>query len=111
MADGSRHENEAQLRLLLAHNPRPMWVHDVETLEFLAVNDAAVARYECPREQFLQLRATDVCTAEEMMAALHNPDVSPNLIAADGPWRHRSRTGVSFEVETVRHSVQFGGRR
>ena len=34
MSDGSRHENEAQFRLLLAHNPRPVWVHDAETLEF-----------------------------------------------------------------------------
>ena len=98
MSDGSRHENEAQFRLLLADNPRPVWVHDAETLEFLEVNDAAVARYECPREEFLQLRVTDICTGDE-------------LAVAQGPWRHRSRTGISFEVETVQHSVQFGGRR
>ncbi len=31
-----------QYRLLFESNPHPMWVYDLETLSFLAVNDAAV---------------------------------------------------------------------
>jgi CheY-like chemotaxis protein/PAS domain-containing protein len=108
MADAT---SAQQFRLLLAHNPRPMWVHDAETLEFLEINDAAVIRYEYPREEFLQLRATAVCAPDELTAALHDPHVATASGYGDGPWRHRSRSGASFEVETVRHSVQYEGRQ
>ena len=34
--------SEASYRLLFDNNPQPMWVYDLDTLVFLAVNDAAV---------------------------------------------------------------------
>jgi len=37
-------ENERRYRLLFQANPEAMWVYDCETLRFLAVNAAAVAR-------------------------------------------------------------------
>jgi PAS domain S-box-containing protein len=40
-------KSEAQYRLLFESNPQAMWVYDVETLRFLAVNDAAVRRCSC----------------------------------------------------------------
>ena len=43
---------EASFRILFEANPLPMWVFDVETFGFLAVNDAAIARYGYSREQF-----------------------------------------------------------
>jgi len=36
-------ESVRQYQLLFDRNPLPMWVFDIETLRFLAVNDAAVA--------------------------------------------------------------------
>src|SRR2546422_8109259 len=38
-------ENERPHRLLFEANPEAMWVYDCETLRFVAVNAAAVARY------------------------------------------------------------------
>ena len=37
--------SEEQYRLLFESNPLAMWVYDLETLRFLAVNDAAVEQY------------------------------------------------------------------
>ena len=37
--------SEARYRRLFDGNPQPMWVYDEQTLQFLAVNDAAVAQY------------------------------------------------------------------
>ena len=39
--------------LLFDANPAAMWVHDVETLRFLAVNEAAVGQYGWTRAEFL----------------------------------------------------------
>lgn len=38
-------DREAGWRLSFERNPLPMWVFDVETLRFLAVNEAAVRQY------------------------------------------------------------------
>ena len=47
--------SEHRYRMLFERNPLPMWVYDVETLAFLAVNDAAVRHYGYSREEFLAM--------------------------------------------------------
>ena len=59
-------ESEVSFRLLFANNPHPMWVYDIETLEFLEVNDAAVAQYGYARDEFLRMRITDIRPEEEV---------------------------------------------
>src|SRR5918996_1051044 len=51
--------------LLFESHPLPMWVYDVETLRFLAVNDAALRRYGYTRDEFLQLTITDIHPPED----------------------------------------------
>jgi methyl-accepting chemotaxis protein len=43
--DAALKESERRYRLLFEENPLPMWVYDVETLGFLAVNRASLAKY------------------------------------------------------------------
>ena len=45
--------SESRYRELFECNPLPAWVYDRETLAFLTVNDAAIARYGWTREDFL----------------------------------------------------------
>ena len=45
---------------LFSGHPLPMWIYDLETLAFLDVNDAAVARYGYSRDAFLAMRLTDI---------------------------------------------------
>ncbi|HEU4587197.1 MAG TPA: PAS domain S-box protein [Gemmatimonadales bacterium] len=47
-------------RAIFEHNPLPMWVYDRETLQFLAVNAAAVERYGYTAEQFLRMTIRDI---------------------------------------------------
>ena len=42
-AHATLQESERRYRILFESNPRPMWVYDLATLRFLAVNDAAIA--------------------------------------------------------------------
>ena len=46
-----------------------MWVFDVETLRFLAVNDAAVAHYGYTRERFLTMTLNDIKVADHEITA------------------------------------------
>src|SRR4029077_17310907 len=58
-------QREASFRLMFAANPHPMWVYDLETLEFLEVNAAAIARCGDPREEFLAMRIPQLQPATE----------------------------------------------
>jgi len=57
---------EEQCRLLFETNPTPMWVFDVETLQFLAVNEAAVSQYGYSREEFLSRTERDLRPPEDV---------------------------------------------
>src|SRR6185503_3785437 len=48
-------ESEERYRLLFEASPNPMWVFDIETLAFLAVNRAAVGHYAYAPEEFLAM--------------------------------------------------------
>ena len=56
---------EARYRQLFETNPLPMWVYDLETLRFLAVNDAAIANYGYSREEFLAMTIQDIRPPED----------------------------------------------
>ncbi|MBE0436231.1 MAG: PAS domain-containing protein, partial [Methylomicrobium sp.] len=45
IAENALRDSEARYRQLFAANPLPMWVYDLDSLAFLAVNDAAVIQY------------------------------------------------------------------
>lgn len=53
-------EGQGLYRLLFNSHPQPMWVYDLETLNFLAVNDAAVAHYGYTRDEFLRMSIMDI---------------------------------------------------
>jgi len=61
-------ENERRYRLVFEGNPLPMWIWEVSTRRFLAVNDAAVAHYGYDRELFLTMTIEDIRPREELPA-------------------------------------------
>lgn len=58
-------QNE-EYRILFESNPCPMYVCAEDTLEFLAVNEAAVKHYGYSREEFLSMTVLDICPAEDV---------------------------------------------
>ncbi|MCE9658144.1 MAG: PAS domain S-box protein [Burkholderiales bacterium] len=102
--------SEAQYRLLFASHPLPMWVYDVETLRFLAVNDSAVAHYGYAKEEFLamtlrELRAPDAL--ESFNAYLADRPLEAKTVMA---WEHRRKDGSLIEVESSDTTAEFAGR-
>ena len=64
-AEEKLRQSEALYRAMFDSNPEPLWVYDLETLKFLAVNQVALDRYGYTREEFLQLTMLDVRPPEE----------------------------------------------
>ncbi|MFY9328984.1 MAG: HD domain-containing phosphohydrolase [Georgfuchsia sp.] len=106
----SLREGELRYRQLFEANPHPMWVFDVETLAFLAVNDAAVARYGWSRQEFLAMTLNDIRPAETI-AVLHQKLAADNeKIIRTVNSKHRIKDGTLIDVEISSHKVDFGGR-
>ena len=104
-------EGEVRYRELFDANPQPMWVYDMGTLMFLAVNDAAVAHYGYSREEFLAMRITDIRTPEEAARLMHRVEVVRRDDVRDaGLWQHLRKDGSLIDVEVTAHTLDFGGR-
>jgi PAS domain S-box-containing protein len=105
---------EARYRLLFEENPEPMWVFDVATLCFLAVNEAAVSAYGYPPEEFLALTIADIRPPEDiplLRAALGQPGLpGPSRTQPGSVFRHRRRDGSILLVDVASHAIDFDGR-
>jgi PAS domain S-box-containing protein len=97
--------------MLFESHPQPMWAFDLETLRFLAVNEAAVLHYGYTREEFLRMTILDIRPPEDI------PALAAHLAGAGdaGPdggrvWRHRRKGGslILVEVETSRIPAASG---
>jgi PAS domain S-box-containing protein len=102
-------KSEAQYRLLFESNPQAMWVYDLTTLRFLAVNDAAVRHYGYSRAEFLEMTIKDIRPPEDVKL-LENYLASDSGLANAGEWRHRKKDGTVINVEITASRLTFGGR-
>ncbi len=106
-------ESEARYRVLFESSPLPKWLYDVETLRFLAVNDAAVQHYGYSREEFLQMSIKDIRPPEDVEALVRGIE-EVGLVGLGpksfGVRRHRKRDGTVIDVEVTGHTFPLDGR-
>ncbi|MBI5075759.1 MAG: PAS domain S-box protein [Nitrospirae bacterium] len=98
-------------RLLFDSNPHPMWVYDLETLSFLAVNDAAVKHYGYTKDEFLHMTIKDIRPPEDVPALLENISRVTEGMNEAGIWRHRKKDNSIIYVEIMSHTLDFSGRQ
>jgi hypothetical protein len=104
-------QDDPAYRVLFESHPQPMWIYDLETLAFLAVNDAAIAHYGYTRDAFLAMTIKDIRPGEDVAALLENVAAVTEGLDRAGVWRHRRRDGTIIEVEIDSHTLLFHGRR
>jgi hypothetical protein len=102
-------EADRRYRLVFQANPQPMWIFDAETLEFLAVNDAAIKHYGYSREEFLSMNIMDIHPAEDPPGL--PMAVQPGRRQEAAFTRHQRRDGTVMDVELVSHELEMDGRR
>ena len=104
-------KSEAQYRLLFESNPQAMWVYDLETRRFLAVNNAAIQRYGYSRAEFLSMTIEDIRPPQEVQVLRkYLENTNPHFNQA-GEWRHQKKDGTIITVEITSNRLDFGGRR
>ncbi|MDY3555617.1 PAS domain S-box protein [Gemmata sp. JC717] len=102
--------SEQSYRLLFECNPLPMWVYHTETLAFLAVNPAAVAKYGYTADEFLTMTLRDIRPAEDAARLARAIAAAGGKLADSGVWRHRLKSGELIRAHIYSHPLEFRGR-
>lgn len=106
-------ENDRSFNQLFRAHPIPMWIYDLETLAFQAVNNAAIIHYGYSEAEFLALTIVHLRPPDEAMRLLQNLKITystgPSL-QKSGLWIHRKKDGALIDVEITSHAIEFNGR-
>jgi PAS domain S-box-containing protein len=102
-------QSEEQYRMLFDLNPNPMWVYDLESLRFLAVNRAAVAKYGYRTDEFLGMTIRDIRPEADIPALEAAARIAPAARPETSYWRHRTKDGTLLDVEIRSRPLHFAG--
>ena len=91
------------------HNATPMWVFDISTLVFHAVNDAAVRHYGYSRQEFLSMTILDIRPSEDIPFLLREVLQKRVLNSVRECRKHKKKDGSLIDVEVTRCEVLFNG--
>jgi len=107
--EAALHESEERYGLLFDSNPLPMWVFELKTLKFLAVNEAASRQYGFSSREFLTMTIADIRPEEDIPDLLEATANPIHGLQEATIWRHRKKNGAIIDVEIVGHDLLFQG--
>jgi PAS domain S-box-containing protein len=96
-------------RFFFDRNPQPMWIWEVETLRFLAANEAAIHLYGYSRDEFLAMKFADIQAPKHSLR--FSKDLLKCLTFFDHPeiCTSRRKDGTLIEVEIRGHRINWAG--
>jgi len=102
--------SEERYRLLFESNPNPMMVYDLETLFYLAVNEAAIRLYGYPRQEFLSMTISDIRPPDEHGKVSQIVEHAHRSTIHVDTYKHRKKDGGTIDVEVTARSIVWKGR-
>ncbi len=96
-------KDEGHLKFLFDSNPLPMWIYDLKSLEFLAVNNAAVHKYGYSREEFNNMTLKDIRPHEDIEPLLKNINTNTGSYQWSTGWKHILKDKSVINVEILSH--------
>lgn len=100
---------QARANILFDQMPVAAWIHDCDTLEILAVNDAAVQIYGYSREEMLGM-TLEQFRPDKNAQAVHELFRTHPSGAIKKVYRHRRKDGAIIDVEAISTPIPFGRR-
>ncbi|WP_416865020.1 MAG: PAS domain S-box protein [Imperialibacter sp.] len=103
-------QSEEKYRSLFHNSPLPQWIFDLKTLKFLEVNQAAIDHYGYTREEFVQMKITQLKLKAELHRMKRMTAVADKSKKIDfGEWTHFKKNGDTIITEITGHYVNYQG--
>jgi PAS domain S-box-containing protein len=103
--------SEEKYRQIFYKNPYPTWIYDLDGLQIVEVNDAALEKYGFDKNEFQQLTMKDLHPpgeAEEFMESMcRSAMMHP---AGQRLWHHTNKFGDTMIVEITSHMIDYFGK-
>jgi diguanylate cyclase (GGDEF)-like protein/PAS domain S-box-containing protein len=104
-------KDDPSFSALFRAHPVPMWIYDLETLQFQAVNAAAISHYGYSEAEFRAMTIKDIRPPQELARLQENLLNAPrDTLEKSGIWQHRKKDGALISVEISSHPLTFNGR-
>jgi two-component system, cell cycle sensor histidine kinase and response regulator CckA len=103
--------DESSFRVLFDKIHEPIWVYDLTSLKFLAVNEAAASHYGYSRDEYTHLRVTEVLPPEDLSHLSADLKREPTRADRRRELRHRPKKGQIPDLEITSRRVKFVGRK
>lgn len=98
-------ESEERYREMFVNNPVPMLIYEVETLQIMEVNDAAVNKYGYTYDEFRKMTLKNIRPEEDVPELLEAVQNSSEDFRHLRVWRHRKKDGSLMMVEIASHAL------
>lgn len=112
IAERRLNESEEKYRLMFNNNPQPMFIYDLDTLQFIEVNLSAIEHYGYTRDEFLTMSLLDIRPKEDIQPFVkHIKVVKDNVTTRNLEWRHLKKNGEIIYVEATATSLFSSNRK
>lgn len=104
-------QTQKDYQLLLRSNPQPMWIFEYPSMQFVAVNEAAIQFYGYTEKEFLQMTVLNMRHPEDhdqLKSVLGQ--VGEEAHTNIGIWRHIKKNGESVYVQVNSNIIRFNGK-
>src|ERR1700744_4242494 len=94
-------------------SPLPMWVLDLDNLNFLDVNDAAIKHYGYSREEFSSMTIRDIEFPGDSseIEILFEKDIDNQKMNNSGIYRHIKKSGEIINVDMQSNFIEYKGKK
>jgi PAS domain S-box-containing protein len=109
-SDHALHINGKKLRIFFESIPLPTWVFDLESLQFIEVNNTALQHYGYTKEEFLAMNVMDIRPAEDIPSLQAALEAIRTKESNTTHGKHRRKDGSIIEVQLSWHDFEYNNR-
>jgi PAS domain S-box-containing protein len=98
-------ESEKQYRSYFESHPSPMWIYNKRTLNYTAVNNAAISKYGYTLDEFKGMTILDIRPKSDVSKVYTAVKELPEGYRDSGVWTHRKKDGTLMQVHITSHII------
>ena len=103
--------SEEQYKSLFYNNPDPLWIYDINTLRFVAVNNAAIEKYGYSRREFRQMTIKDIRPEKDYQKLQESIASMKSMgFRITDYWQHIKKNGDIILVSIRSHRIKFNNQ-